>query len=137
MIIIPIFRKKLLVLSLSAPYVLKRGKAITGHKNHKGKENVSATFAAPVVLNEQIGNVAVCVMYGKGQVHSLRVLTPDGKTFELLKIEDTESTITWHSAKAMAEPYIDSVSNNSIYNPNEDVKQKDIDNYVDAYNKIR
>ncbi|MBR5223244.1 MAG: hypothetical protein IKV81_03670 [Clostridia bacterium] len=124
---------------ISAPYVLKRGKAITGHKNHKGKGNVSVTFAAPVVLNKQIGNVAVCVMYGKGQVHSLRVLTPEGKTFELLKIEDTESTITGHSQKTMAEPYIDSVSDNSIPKPKEKVNKKFSDAspyFVEKMNKL-
>ncbi|MBR4072838.1 MAG: hypothetical protein IKK24_02740, partial [Clostridia bacterium] len=119
---------------ISAPYVLKRGKAITGHKNHKDTENVSVTFAAPVVINKQIGNVAVCVMYGKGTVHSLRVLTPEGKTFELLKIENTESTITGRSTMATAEPYIDSVSNNSISNFSEKGKENFENNSQD---KIR
>ena len=46
-----------------------------------------------------------------------------GKTFELLETKDTESTITGHSSKAMAEPYIDSVLNDSISDFIEEVKQ--------------
>jgi hypothetical protein len=106
---------------ISAPYVLKRGKAITGHKNHKEKGNVSITFAAPVILNGKRGNVVVCVLYGKGQVHSLRVLTPDGGNFELLKIKDIESTITGHKIKNVGEPYIESMSNDSISNGDKNV----------------
>lgn len=52
----------------------------------------SVTFAAPVLLNGNIANVAVCVVYGKGKVHSLRVLTPEGKTFELVKIKKVGQT---------------------------------------------
>lgn len=111
---------------LAAPYVLKRGKAISGHKNHKGKGSVTVTFAAPAMLNGQRGNVVVCVMYGKGTVHSLRVLTPEGKTFELLKIKDTETTTTGRSQKSAVDPYIVSVSNNSISNSDKNVKKKDI-----------
>jgi len=119
---------------ISAPYVLKRGKAITGHKNHKGKGNVSITFAAPVILNGKRGNVVVCVLYGKGQVHSLRVLTTDGGNFELLKIKDIESTITGHKTKNVGKPYIESMSNDSILENNPTVKDNistESENYSD------
>lgn len=81
------------------------------------------TFAAPVNSNNKIGNVAVCVMYGKGKVHSLRVLTPEGKTFELLKIKDTESTITGRNLKDTKKPYINSASTHSIHNSAENSKE--------------
>ena len=73
------------------------------------------TFAAPVYLNGEIGNVGVCVQYGKGNIHSVRFLTPMGETFELLKTKDTETTITGRSSRATVDPYIVSVSNNNIH----------------------
>ena len=100
---------------LAAPYVLKRGKAISGHKNHKNKGNPSVTFAAPVELNGNIGNVAVAVLYGtKHRIHALRVLTPSGKVFELSKTKDTESTSAGSTTKGSVRSAIDSVSKDSI-----------------------
>ena len=51
------------------------------------------------------------------------MLTPEGKTFELLKIKDTETTTTGRSQKSAVDPYIVSVSNNSIYALAEKVKE--------------
>ena len=100
---------------LAAPYVLKRGKAISGHKNHKNKGNPSVTFAAPAELNGEVGNVAVAVLYGtKHRIHALRVLTPSGKVFELSKTKDTESTSAGSTTKGSVRSAIDSVSKDSI-----------------------
>ena len=78
---------------IASPYVLKRGKAISGHLNHKEKGNPSVTFAAPATLNGKVGNVAVAVLYGaKDRVHAIRVLTPTGAEFELVEIKEAELT---------------------------------------------
>ena len=69
----------------------------------------------------------------------IKGLTPEGKTFELLKTEDTKSTITGHSQKTMAEPYIDSVSKNSISKPKEKINKKFSDAspyFVEKMNKL-
>lgn len=107
----------------SNSYVLKKGKIISGHKNHKKQGNVSLTFAAPVMINGKRGNVAVCVLYGKDYVHSCRVLTPEGETFELIKIKDAETTTTDRSNKSYGDSYIISASNDSLCNLDENVKK--------------
>lgn len=72
----------------AAPYVLKRGKAISGHKNHKKLGHPSVTYAGPVVINGERVNVGVVVLFGdKNRPHSLRVLMPSGKEYVLKKIE--------------------------------------------------
>lgn len=43
------------------PRVLKRGKRIAGHENHKGRKVETVTFAAPVAINGVRGNMAVVV----------------------------------------------------------------------------
>jgi len=71
---------------LASPYVLKRGKAISGHKSHKNKGHPSVTYAAPVTINGTRTNVAVAVLFSdKDRPHSLRVLLPNGKEFVIKK----------------------------------------------------
>ena len=65
----------------AAPMVLKRGKEIGGHQNHKGREKQTITFAAPVVLNGQRGNMAVVVNKNGNHYYTHRIVTPDGRTF--------------------------------------------------------
>ena len=65
----------------AAPMVLKRGKEIGGHQNHKGREKQTITFAAPVVLNGQRGNMAVVVNKNRNHYYTHRIVTPDGRTF--------------------------------------------------------
>ena len=109
--------------ALASPYVIKRGKVISGHKNHKNNGSTSLTFAAPAIINGQRGNVAVSIIYGKGRVHSLRVLTPDGKEFVLIKKENTEPITTKNGFPAgrreitTKAPHISPVSNGSIPQP--------------------
>lgn len=71
---------------ITAPYVLKRGVAVSGHRNHKGKGYPSVTFGGKVSINGVEGVEGVCVLYGdKDRVHSLRILAPNGEEFELIK----------------------------------------------------
>jgi hypothetical protein len=49
---------------ITAPYVLKRGFAISGHKNHKYKGYPSVTFAGKVEINGAEGIVGVCSICG-------------------------------------------------------------------------
>ena len=113
--------------AIASPYVIKKGKIISGHKNHKGQGTVSITFAAPAILNGEKGNIVVSVMFGKGRVHSLRVLSPKGKAFELLKTKDTESRTEkisfsmGRSNNATVDPYINSMSENMITSPDGNV----------------
>ncbi|MBR5460643.1 MAG: hypothetical protein IKV53_07205 [Clostridia bacterium] len=116
--------------AIASPYVIKKGKIISGHKNHKGQGTVSITFAAPAILNGEKGNIVVSVMFGKGRVHSLRVLSPEGKAFELLKTKDTESRTEkisfsmGRSNNATVDPYINSMSENMITSPDGNVNGK-------------
>ncbi len=67
---------------IATPYVLKRGKAISGHRNHKNLGNPSITYAGPVTINGETVNVAVAVLFGKkNRPHSMRVLMPSGAEY--------------------------------------------------------
>lgn len=75
--------------AIAAPYVLKRGDIISGHKYHNDGLYPSLTFAAPVELNKKVGVEAVTVLFAdKDRVHSMRILDLDGKTFELPLIKE-------------------------------------------------
>jgi len=68
----------------AAPSVVKRGIQIGYENNHKGRGVESYTFAAPVILNGERGNVAVVVQVtNKNKAHCARVLIPDGSGFDL------------------------------------------------------
>ena len=108
---------------LASPYVIKRGKPISGHRNHKNKGFPSVTFAGPCRLNGEIANVAVAVQYGqKGAVHSVKVLTPTGKVFELTKSAETTSV---GNTKNGAMSTIISADNFKISQPNNSVNTQD------------
>lgn len=122
--------------ALAAPYVIKRGIVISGHKNHKNNGSTSLTFAAPVIINRHRGNVAVSVIYGKGRVHSLRILTPEGEEFVLAKKENAEPITTNSDFTAgrrentTKAPHISSASIDSIPQPSKKVNSKiDTDSY--------
>jgi len=110
---------------IAAPDVLKKGKAISGHKNNKNKGFPSVVFAAPALLNGKRGNVAVSVLYGQGKrVHSIRVLTPEGNVFLLDKIKNTEPTTLVASQESNVEPTISTVSNYKIPQTKQNVNIK-------------
>lgn len=74
------------------PQLLKRGKIINVHNNHKGRDFGTVTIAAPVEINGVRGNMAAVVKRtGKDHYHTHRILMPDGSAFEFLVQENTES----------------------------------------------
>ncbi|MGN0681332.1 MAG: hypothetical protein ACI4LY_04925 [Candidatus Fimisoma sp.] len=75
------------------PQVLKRGKIISGHVEHKGRAVDTVTIAAPVVINGSIGYVgAVVKVGGKNKYHVHRILMPDGSEFCFKDNKKTEPT---------------------------------------------
>ena len=73
------------------PQLLKRGKIINVHNNHKGRDFGTVTIAAPVEINGVRGNMAAVVKRtGKDHYHTHRILMPDGSAFEFLVQENTE-----------------------------------------------
>lgn len=73
------------------PQLLKRGKIIDVHNNHKGRDFGTVTIAAPVEINGVRGNMAAVVKRtGKDHYHTHRILMPDGSAFEFLVQENTE-----------------------------------------------
>lgn len=109
---------------ISAPYVLKRGKAISGHKNHKNLGHPSVTYAAPVMINEDRVNVAVCVLFGsKNRPHSLRVLMPSGNEYVMQK-KKTDPKRTGASKKNDVRPSTGSASDSKLTHAKPGVKHK-------------
>lgn len=101
---------------IAAPYVLKRGKVISGHKNHKENGYPSVTYAAPVTINGDRVNVGVAVLFAdKDRPHSLRVLMPSGKEYVMQKIK-TDPGMEEASPKSDVPSPTGSVSKNSIRN---------------------
>lgn len=101
---------------LGVPHVLKRGIDISGHGNHKGRSFSTVTFAAPVEINDVVGNVAVVVqMVGKNNYHTHRILMPDGSEFVFNKKTDAEPRNAGVKGDEHRQgPAINSASNNSI-----------------------
>lgn len=64
------------------PQVLKRGKEIGGHRNHKNRNKQTVTFAAPVELNGVRGNMGVVVNMNGGHYYAHRIALPDGTVFK-------------------------------------------------------
>lgn len=64
------------------PRVLKRGRIIYEKSNHKRRNFGTATIAAPVSINGQIGYMGVVVqMTSDNHYHTHRILMPDGSSF--------------------------------------------------------
>lgn len=75
----------------AVPYVIKRGKAIAGHDNHKGRNIETITFAAPITVNGMRGNMAVVVRQeAKNYYKTHRVILP--AQFDLIKTGNAEPT---------------------------------------------
>lgn len=107
--------------AIAAPYVLKRGKIISGHKNHNNNRYPSLTFAAPARLNGKVGVIGVAVLFGeKDRVHSLRVMAPDGKEFVLQK-EKADSEMGGVSTKAELAVPTETASKRTITPPHPSV----------------
>ena len=111
---------------MCVPKVLKRGRVISGHENHKDRGYTTITIAAPVVINGKRGDVAVVVQQkGKNKYHVHRILMPDGSRFEYENTKNAESTgDSIVGKKANKRLSIDSASNDSITQPEKSVNSK-------------
>ena len=111
------------------PKVLKKGKEITKHDNHKGRGYGTVTIAAPVTINGIRGNMAVVVKknIGDSDYRMHRILTPNGAKFSFDDISDikkeTATKPSGATTSAVA-PTIGSVSNNNIPYASESVNTK-------------
>lgn len=64
------------------PQVLAKGIEIGNHPKHKGRDYDTVTFAAPLEINGQRGNLAVVVRKeGKNYYKAHRLVMPDGTHF--------------------------------------------------------
>lgn len=101
---------------VALPRVLKRGIEIGRHSDHKGRDYGTVTFAAPVTINGKTGNMAVVVkMTSENFYKTHRILTPDGKVYELQEMTNAELTPAGESLhnSSLATP-ISSASKQSI-----------------------
>ena len=115
---------------ISAPYVLKRGKAISGHKNHKNRGYPSVTYAAPVTINGDKVNVAVSVLFAdKDRPHSLRVLMPSGEEYVMQKIK-TDPGMEEATPKSGVPSPTGSVSNKKVSQPKQKVNRNSDRNFL-------
>lgn len=108
----------------AAPMVLKRGKEIGGHQNHKGREKQTITFAAPVVLNGQRGNMAVVVNKNGNHYYTHRIVTPDGRTFVFNKEDAAQEPSRGVTVSGSLADTTSAASKASIYKTGETVKGK-------------
>ena len=101
---------------MTIPNVLKRGRLISGHSNHKGQGFPTYTFAAPVVINGKRGNIAVVVRKtGKYHYKMHRILMPDGSVYVYNDVnKNAEPTGSDIASKASKGPDISSASKYSI-----------------------
>ena len=108
----------------AVPQVLKFGEEIAGHDKHKGRAYDTVTFAAPIVLNGQRGNLAVVVRQeGKNYYKVHRLLMPDGSQFIFNTKRDIAETAGGVNNNSGLSP-TDNVSDNSIPDSSENVNIK-------------
>lgn len=78
------------------PKVLKRGKIISGHPDHKSRSYDTITIAAPITINGKMGIVGAVVRKTSGnRYYTHRIIMPDGSSFifEPKKVEPTSSDV--------------------------------------------
>ena len=108
----------------AVPMVLKRGKEIGGHQNHKGREKQTITFAAPVALNGQRGNMAVVVNKNGNHYYTHRIVTPDGRTFVFNKEDAAQEPSRGVTVSGSLADTTSAASESSISKTGETVKGK-------------
>lgn len=98
------------------PDVLKHGREIGAHENHKGRSKSTITFAAPVVMNGVRGNMAVMVNKNSNSYNAHRIVLPDGRVFKFSDVKkDTTSGLPQGvTRKGSLAKAADAVSENSI-----------------------
>ncbi len=108
------------------PAVLKYGREIGAHKNHKGRGKSTITFAAPVVMNGVRGNMAVMVNQNSDSYNAHRIVLPDGSAFKFSDIKkDTTSGLPQGvTRKGSLAKAADAVSKNSIRDSDANVNKK-------------
>jgi len=98
------------------PQVLCDGIEIAVHSKHKGRNYNTVTFAAPVEINGQRGNMAVVVRQEDKNYYKVhRLLMPDGSQFIFEEKRDISETAGGVNKNSGLSP-TDNVSNNSITN---------------------
>lgn len=124
---------------LTVPRVLKRGIIADSHTEHKERGVDSITFAAPVEINGQRGNVGVVVqrVSGTNRFKTLRILLTNGKAFEFVKNKEADPT-TGSSSKhnGLEGVPIESASKFSIRDDSGKVNEKTaeaVDEFVSEY----
>lgn len=111
---------------VAIPDVLKDGIQIAVHENHKDRQYETYTFAAPVIINGQRGNLAIVVKStDKNRYKTHRIVMPNGAVFEFEQEKNTEAG----SYKGAAENgplagSTNSVSDSSIPDSAENVNEK-------------
>lgn len=104
------------------PDVLSKGVEIGTHPNHKGRNYNTFTFAAPVMINGQRGNMAAVVRQEDKNYYKVhRLIMPDGSHFVLDEKRDTAERAGGVDNNSGLSP-TDNVSNTSIPNLAENVK---------------
>ena len=106
------------------PQVLKRGIEIGNHDNHKNREKQTVTFAAPVELNGQRGNMAAVVNKNGNHYYTHRIVTPDGKTFVFNKKDATQELSRGVTVSGSLADTTSAASESSISKTGENVKKK-------------
>ena len=96
------------------PQVLAKGVEIDSHIQHKGRAYNTFTFAAPVVVNGQRGNMAAVVRQeGKNYYKVHRLLMPDGSQLILNNKRDIAETVGGVNNNSGLSP-TDNISKGSI-----------------------
>ncbi len=104
------------------PDILKNGIKIDSHPKHKGRLYDTFTFAGPVEINKQRGNMAVVVRQESKNYYKVhRLLLPDGSQFVLDKKGDIAETAGGIDNNSGLSP-TDNVSKHSISNSSKNVK---------------
>ncbi len=104
------------------PDVLSKGIEIGSHPNHKNRTYDTFTFAAPIMINGQRGNMAVVVRQEDNNYYKVhRLLMPDGSQFILDEKRDTAERAGGVDNNSGLSP-TDNVSKISISDSNEKVK---------------
>ena len=106
------------------PQVLKRGIEIGNHDNHKNRGKQTVTFAAPVELNGQRGNMAAVVNKNGNHYYTHRIVTPDGKTFVFNKKDATQELSRGVTVSGSLADTTSAASEFSISKTGENVKKK-------------
>lgn len=94
--------------------------------DHKKRQKETITFAAPVILNELRGNMAVVVNFNGNKYNAHRIILPDGTVYKFSEInkevkQESYQGVTENSSLADTTSF---TSKNSISKDSKKVKHK-------------